>query len=284
MIAENAERLIYSKDSVYNLITVYEEGPVRTLRLGEGSDARKQSSIDIKNLNRHLLEYTRLAFASLLLNEKPRRVLIIGLGGGVIPREMHGYFPEALIDVVEIDLEVVNVARRFFFFQPDERVRVHVSDGRVFVRRQAARKPRPAYDLIILDAFNNEYIPFHMATQEFLQEVAAILHPKGVVAANAFRRNELFDAQVQTFRVVYGRSYVFFGRQATNAMLVSSGPDVPDLELDLGIKRANLLQTRHDFSFNLNTVARQLKPRFRPKRSAQILTDNQKPVNDLRQC
>ena len=284
MTAENAERLIYSKDSVYNLITVYEEGLARTLRLGEGSAARKQSSIDVKNLNRHLLEYTRLAFASLLLNENPRRVLITGLGGGVIPREMHGHFPEALIDVVEIDLEVVNVARRFFFFQPDERLRVHVSDGRVFVRRQAARKPQPAYDLIILDAFNNEYIPFHMATQEFLQEVAAILHPKGVVAANAFRRNQLFDAQVKTFRAVYGRCYAFFGRQVSNAMLVSPGPDVSDLELDLGIERANLLQTRHEFSFNMKTVARQLKPRFRPKRNAQVLTDNQKSVNDLRLC
>lgn len=278
---ENAERLIYSKDSPYNRILVYEEGFVRTLRLGTGSSARKQSSIDVKDLKRLLLEYTRLAFAGLLLNKNPRKLLIIGLGGGVIPREMHGYFPEAEIDVAEIDLEVVEVAKRFFFFQPDERLRVYVSDGRVFIRRQAARKPRPAYDMVILDAFNKEYIPSHMATREFLQQVAAILHPKGVVVANVFRRNQLFDPQLQTFLAVYGRCYVFFGRYATNAMLVSPGPDLSDLELDVALERADLLQRRYEFSFNLNTVARQLQPRFRPKPGAQILTDDHTPVNVL---
>jgi spermidine synthase len=272
--------LIYSKDSLYNRILVYEEGSVRTLRLGEPS-ARKQSSIDLKYLNRHVLEYTQLTFAGLLLNKNPQKVLIIGLGGGVIPREMHGYFPEAEIDVAEIDLEVLEVAKRFFFFQPDERLRVYISDGRVFVCRQAARKPRPAYDMVILDAFNNDYIPLHMATQEFLQEMAAILDPKGVVVANVFRKNPLFDAQFQAFQAVYGRCYVFFGRHVTNAILVSPGPDVFDLEPDMALECANLLQRRHDFSFSMNTVARQFKPRFQPKRSAQALTDDHTPVSGL---
>lgn len=168
MMAENAERLIYKKDSHYNRILVYEGGFVRTLRLAVGSSARKQSSIDVKDLSRHLLEYTRLVFAGLLLNENPRKVLIIGLGGGVIPREMHGYFPDAQIDVVEIDSEVVEVAKKLFFFQPDERLRVTVSDGRVFVCEQAATRPRPAYDTIVLDAFNEQHIPSHMTTREFL--------------------------------------------------------------------------------------------------------------------
>lgn len=282
MMSENVERVIYSKDSLYNRILVYEEGLVRTLRLGMGSSTRKQSSIHVKDLNRHLLEYTQLVFAGLLLNKNPRRVLIIGLGGGVIPREMHGYFPEAEIDVVEIDLEVVKVAEKFFFFQPDERLRVYISDGRTFVRRQAATKPSPGYDLIILDAFNNEYVPFHMATREFLEQAAAILHPKGVIVANVFRKNQLFDAQLQTFRAVYGRCYVFPGRHVTNAILVSPGPDVSDLGFDMALERANVLQKRHEFSFNLDTVARQFKPGCRPKRSTQVLTDHHTPVNVLR--
>jgi spermidine synthase len=283
MIAKNAEMLIYSKDSLYNRILVYEEGFVRTLRFGVSPSARKQSSIDVRDLNKHLLEYTQLAFAGLLLNKNPRKVLIIGLGGGVLPREMHGYFPKAEIDVVEIDLEVVEVAEKFFFFKPDERLRIHVSDGRMFVGRQAAKKPRPAYDMVILDAFNKEYIPFHMATREFLQQVATILHPKSVVLANVFRKNQLFDAQLQTFRAVFGRFYVFFGRHITNAILMSPGPGVSDLKPDVAIESANLLQRRHEFSFNLNTIAQQFVPQFQPKRNAQVLTDDHPPVNALRQ-
>ena len=278
MIAEDPEMLIYSKDSLYNRILVYEEGFVRTLRLGADPGARKQSSIDVKDLTRHLLEYTQLTFAGLLLNKNPRRVLIIGLGGGVIPREMHRYFPEAEIDVAEIDSEVVEVAKRFFFFRPDERLRVYVSDGRVFVRRQATRKPVPAYDMVILDAFNNEYIPFHMATREFLQEVTAILHPKGVVVANVFRKNQIFNAQLQTFLAVYGRCHVFLGSDVMNVIVVSPGPDVSDLEPDAALECANLLQRRHEFSFCLNTVAGQFKPRFRPEPSAKVLTDEHTPV------
>ena len=278
MIAEDPEMLIYSKDSLYNRILVYEEGFVRTLRLGAGPGARKQSSIDVKDLTRHLLEYTQLTFAGLLLNKNPRRVLIIGLGGGVIPREMHRYFPEAEIDVAEIDSEVVEVAKRFFFFRPDERLRVYISDGRVFVRRQATRKPAPAYDMVILDAFSNEYVPFHMATREFLQEVTAILHPKGVVVANVFRKNQIFNAQLQTFLAVYGRCYVFFGSHVMNVIVVSPGPDVSDLEPDAALDCANLLQRRHEFSFCLNTVAGQFKPRFRPELSAKVLTDEHTPV------
>ena len=280
IIAKDVERLLYSKDSRYNRILVYQEGFIRTLRLGVDTTARKQSSIDLKNLNRHLLEYTRLAFAGMLLNNNPQKVLIIGLGGGVIPRAIHGYLPEAEIDVVEIDRDVVEVAKKYFFFRPDERLRVYVSDGRVFVGRQADKKPRPAYDLVFLDAFNNEYIPFHMATREFLQQVAAILHPEGVVVANVFRKNLLFDSHLQTFRTVYDRCYVFFGKQVTNTILLSPGPDVPDLKPDAALACANLLQRRHEFSFNMNTIARQFKPQFRPKRSARVLSDNNKPFNE----
>jgi spermidine synthase len=273
--------LIYSKNSRYNRILVYEEGSVRTLRLGEGAHARKQSSIDTKDLGRHLLEYTQLTFAGLLLRGNPRKVLIIGLGGGVIPREMHGYFPEARIDVVEIDVEVVEAAKEFFLFRPDERLRVYVSDGRDFVCRQAVKRPRPAYDMVILDAFDNEYIPAHMATREFLQQAAAILDPKGVVVANAFTRNRLFHDQFQTFRAVYGRCYVFFGEHVTNAILVSPGLEVPDLELEGAIERAHLLQRERGFGFDLCNLARQFEPRFRPKRSARVLTDPQEPVNTV---
>ena len=281
MMAEHAERLIYRKDSRYNRILVHEEGFVRTLRLGLGASARKQSSIDIKDLRRHLLEYTQLVFASLLLNEKPQKVLIIGLGGGVIPREIHGCFPDAQIDVVEIDSEVVEVAKKLFFFQPDERLRVTVSDGRVFVCEQAATRPRPAYDTIVLDAFNDQHIPSHMTTREFLDQVAAILQPNGVVVANLFRRNWLFSAQCQTFLAVYGRCYVFFGRHATNAILLCPGPEVPDLKREAAIERAALLQRKHGFSFNLKTVAQGFESRFQPKRSAPVLTDFNAQVNQL---
>lgn len=274
MIGRIKERLIYCRDSHYNRVLVYEEGFIRTLRLGDNSRDRKQSVIDVRDLNTHQLEYTQLAFAGLLLNRAPAKVLVIGLGGGVIPRDMHDYFPEAEIDVVEIDPEIVKVAELFFFFKPDERLRVYVADGREFVQQQASREPRPAYDMVILDSFNSEYIPFHMATREFLEQVADILHPRGVVVANVLRSSRLFDAELRTFEAVYGRYYVFQGRHVSNAILLSPGPDIPDLEYIAAQETADLLQQKHGFTFDLNAVTRQFKPRFRTSHKAKILTDD----------
>jgi len=274
MIGGIKERLIYCKDSHYNRVLVYEEGFIRTLRLGDNSRDRKQSVIDIRDLGTHQLEYTQLAFAGLLLNRAPAKVLVIGLGGGVIPRDMHSYFSGAEIDVVEIDPEIVKVAELFFFFKPDKRMRVHVADGREFVQQQASKEPRPAYEMIILDSFNSEYIPFHMATREFLEQLADILHPRGVVVANVLRSSRLFDAELRTFQAVYGRYYVFPGRHVSNAILLSPGPDAPDLEYITAQETADLLQQKHGFNFDLNAVTRQFKPQFRASRKAKILTDD----------
>ena len=274
---KKTQKLIYNKESLYHQVLVYEEDHVRTLRLGKSLDAGKQSQIDVWDLDRHLFEYTRLAFAGLLLNPNPRKVLIIGLGGGVIPREMRGHFPDTEIDVVEIDPEVVKVAKKFFFFKTDDKLRVLISDGREFVQRQSKMKSCPIYDLIILDAYNSEHIPIHMATMEFLQRVAAILHSEGVVVANVLSDHRLFDSECRTFWEVYGRCYVFMGRYVKNAILVSPGPRVDDLNPEMAQERANLLQRRHDFSFNMNDVVRRFRPRFRPKLRAQILTDEKLP-------
>ena len=273
---------LYSADSRYQRILVYEDGPIRALRFGASRDALNQSKIDTRDLGRHLLEYTRLAFAGLLVNENPRRVLVIGLGGGVIPRQMRRCFPDAQIDVVEIDPEVVRVAREFFFFRTDKRMRVHVSDGRVFVRRQMRRDPPASYDMIILDAFNNEYIPFHLTTREFLQQVSAVLHPKGVVVANVFRGNQLFDAELETFRHVFGRCHVFVAWRAGNAILVAPGGQVAALEPRAAAARAGRLQERHGFTFSMPAVAAQFRPRLRPEQGAPILTDDKAPANLLR--
>lgn len=271
------ERLIYSKESPYHRVLVYQKGSIRTLRLGEGANAGKQSSIDLKDLKKHLLEYTKLSFAGLFFVRHPKRILIIGLGGGVIPRQFHDYLPDAVIDIVDTDPDVFQAARKFFFFEPDNRMRVHLSDGRLFVLQDPERSPGQFYDLIVLDAFQSDNIPLHMTSREFFQQLRAILHSGGVVVANMLLDPPIFHSQLKTFRAVFGRSYVFMGRFARNAILISPGPDVPDLTSGEAVERAARLQKEYGFDFDLISVARQFRPRFRPNRGAKILTDENLP-------
>jgi spermidine synthase len=133
--------------------------------------------------------------------QPPKRVLIVGEGGGTLPVAIQGLLPNAKIDVVEIDVAVDRVAKRFFNYKPNANTKITIQDGRVFIKR--ARKA-PPYDLIMLDAFAEDYIPEHMLTQEFLREVDAILAPGGVLAANTWSSSDLYDHESATYTSVFG--------------------------------------------------------------------------------
>ncbi len=275
-------KLVHQKNSLYHRIMVYRRGSIRTLRFGKQPDVQMQSQIDVKSLRKHMLEYSTMTFCSLLYNAEPKKVLVLGLGGGVIPREMRHYFPEVEIDVVEIDPEIQIIAKQFFKFREDNKLKVHIADGRMFIKKQLRLDPAPKYDIVILDAFNSDYIPFHLMTKEFLEEIQGVLADDGVVVANVFYNNYLFDAELATFLAVFERCQVFWGDESTNAMLVSPGPAGPMLSRKEAVGRAKLVRRKHRLAFSLPKVAMRLRPDTRPDPHAKVLTDDRAPVNWLR--
>jgi len=281
--ARGLGRLIYKKNSLYHRIFVYQRGPVVTLQFGKRPAVQMQSQVNLSNLRQHMLEYTTLAFCGLLYAPQPERMLVLGLGGGVIPREMHHYFPGLEIDVVEIDPEIPLIAERFFGFREDDKLRVHIADGRMFIKKQLRRDPVPKYDLVILDAFNSDYIPFHLMTKEFLEEVKGVLADDGVVVANVFASNRLFDAEYKTFLEAFGRCQAFLGRTSTNAMLVSPGAGGSVFTTrEEALERAKMLQEKYEFAFDMMAVAGRLRIDRQPDKRAEVLTDDRAPVNYLR--
>ena len=280
--ARGLGRLIHQKDSLYHRIFVYRLDSVVTLQFSKRPAVQMQSRVNLNNLRLHMLEYTAMTFCGLLYKPEPQKALLLGLGGGVIPREMQYYLPALDIDVVEIDPEIPLIAGRFFGFRENDKLKVHIADGRMFIRQQLRRDPVPKYDIIILDAFNSDYIPFHLMTKEFLEQVKGVLAEDGVVIANVFYNNRLFDAELKTFLAVFGRCQTFFGLHSANAMLAATGPTVPMLTVEEAIARAKMLQSRQRFAFDMPTVAGQLRPDIRPNPRAKVLTDDQAPVNWLR--
>jgi spermidine synthase len=246
--------VIYKEDSLYQRIFVYKYDSIVTLRFGRQPATQVQSQVNLNNFR---------------------------LGGGVIPREMHYYFPSAEIDVAEIDPKILQVARKYFGFIEDDKLRVHIDDGRVFIKQQLRKGITKKYDIVILDAFNGDYIPFHLMTKEFLEEVKGVLSDDGVVVANVFSNNRLFDAELKTFLAVFGRCQVFYGVGSTNAMLVSPGPKGRILSIEEAVNQADILQREVGFFFDMPMVAGRLRPIIRPDPSAKILTDDRAPVNRL---
>lgn len=198
-----ANELYYAK-SLYRNIVVYEDEGLRCMKFGRMVMGR-QSCIQLSDHGHLVFNYTKMMMGALYLNPHPKRVLIVGLGGGTLPSALHKLLPGTQIDVVEIDAAVADVAQRFFYFSPSEQVRVTEEDGRVFVKR--ALKKKEKYDLVMLDAFDHEYIPEHMLTREFLQEVRGLLTDNGVLAANTFSSSRLHDHESATYYSVFGDFY-----------------------------------------------------------------------------
>ena len=79
--------------------------------------------------------------------------------------------------------------------------------------------------------------------------------------------------------LAFGRCYVFMGKSANNAILLSPGPELPDLTPEIAVEQAALLQERHLFTFSMKAIARQFRPRFRPSPWSRILTDERLGVS-----
>jgi spermidine synthase len=205
VLACAAETVLYEKASPYNTIVVTEDSNgLRTLlfeRRGTRQSVVKPGDPD------HLeLSYARVAMVGLALCEGPRRILVVGLGGGTLPTFLRRHYPNAAIDVAEIDPDVVDVAKKFFGFREDERMRAHVGDGRAFIENVL----QPQYDIIFLDAFGAESVPAHLTTQEFLQAVRRALVPGGVVVGNIWRpsSNPLHDSMVRTYQEAFDELFI----------------------------------------------------------------------------
>ncbi len=211
--------VIHEERSVYRDITVEQNGDRRCLLFNVHRGDRNQTCVDVDDRDLLVFSYTKMSFAGLLLQPDPQRILVAGLGGGTIPLAMSDRFPNASIDIVEIDQAVVNVAREFFFFEETENMRVFVDDARLFIKRAgiAGRE----YDYIVLDAFSGDYIPEHMLTREFLEEVKQVMAPDGVLVANTFSTSRLYDHESVTYQRAFNEFFNFKLPASGNRIIIT---------------------------------------------------------------
>ena len=114
-----------------------------------------------------------------LLGRPLERVAILGNAAGTTARALGVYYPAAEIDGVELDPAVSRVGMRYFGMGENPRLTVHDADARPFLRSTDTR-----YDLIVVDAYRQPYVPFYLATREFFRLVRDHLTPGGIVALN----------------------------------------------------------------------------------------------------
>lgn len=272
-----AQQLLHQERSLYRNIFVTQDGDERCMLFRWPRPLGRESCRMLHNPEKLIFDYTQMMLAGLYLDPSPKRILIIGEGGGTIPTALQEMFPATQIDLVELDKAIDGVARTYFDFKPGPNMHVFIEDGRVYVKRAAAQKPN--YDMVMLDAFDADYIPEHMLTREFLEEVRADMAPHGVIVANTFSDSALYDHESATYATVFG-SY-FNLKLANRIILGRAGGLAPD---DLANARKNAA-TLEPMLSKRGTGSDFLLPLLSTKvdwdTNSRILTDQYSPSNLL---
>lgn len=228
-MAPTAGELEHEEVSAFSRIRVRRNGEVRSLTFvrDDGREA-VQSRINLNAPDALVSPYAHRMFASYLYQPQPRRVLIVGLGGGAMVRFLAHHEPQLQIDAVEIDPVVVRLADQFFGVRSGGNVRIHTADAVKFVETTTER-----YDLILMDAFlrpsgdtDATGVPTRLKTQAFLGRLRAALAPGGVVAFNLNEHEQMAD-DVAAIAGAFGRVALYRCPPADNKVAIAAASAMP---------------------------------------------------------
>lgn len=276
--AQDSRDLVESRESVYNNIYVYRQGPYYSMTFGYNRTIYTESiynSLDDRDLP---VDYTRDMTASLMYAKNINSILEIGFGGGRTSWYLHRFLPQVPVISAELDPAVVELSKKYFGIKDEPNFKVVNKDGRIFLNESKDR-----YDIILIDAYRGPFVPFHLLTKEFYQIVKAHLADGGVVAQNVEPSTMLFDSAVKTIHAVFPQVdfYVAGGNVVTIAY---DGPPraTSDLEqtarerdsaYNLRYSLDEMLAQRRQIPIDGGTVI---------AANAKVLTDDFAPVEALK--
>lgn len=167
-----ADGIRHMSETHFGQLKVFDQGGARTLLVNGTIQTQTIANTNIP-ITAYASVMTELAYRA---RPDGRRALLVGLGGGVLPPLFASFGVHT--QSVEIDPEIVAVARDFFAFDP-RRHPVAIEDGRHFL---AATDE--TYDYLLLDAFAGEVVPTHLVTAEMVALMDQRLAPRGIVVLN----------------------------------------------------------------------------------------------------
>ena len=201
-------------DTDYNRIWIYEgedyytKEPVRNLKI----NSNNSSSMFLEDQKKNELVYPYTKFYRLAEHFYPnlKSGLMIGGAAYSYPKDFLTNFPEATLDVVEIDPALTEIAKKYFNLEENDKLTVYHEDGRTFLNNSEKK-----YDVIFGDAFSGGYsIPYHLTTIEAVQKIHDNLTKNGVALINIISSIEgdygkFFRAEYYTYKEMFPQVYAF---------------------------------------------------------------------------
>ncbi len=275
-------KTLMQKDTFYHRIRIEEDDEARYMYF----DRTLQSAMTLKDPTALRLIYSRYTSLGFTFRADAKKMLLIGLGGGSIPKKLNKEFPNMEIDAVELDPEVIKLAKDHFNVKESKQLRLHAQDGRLFLTRTQNQ-----YDIIMLDAYFTDAMPFHLATKQFFELAQKKLTPNGIVVANLISAvtgpsGKIARAFARTVRQVYPQTYIFAARRPDNMSLetiqnviIIATRDKQRVDIKEIVKRASALD-KGLFPDPVQDIAVAYFDRQLPE-DVPILTDDYAPTDNL---
>ena len=183
-------RKVHRSVDAESSVDVSEINGVRNLHIG---NATVQSAMQIRAPFELELRYTRAMMCYLLFNAEADDVLVLGLGGGSVPKYIHYHLPKVTVRAVEIDPRVIRIARSHFEVPEDDaRFSIIEGDGALYLREHPATT-----SVLMLDAYGSDGIPSELCTQEFFDSCSEALKDDGICLFNLWGSDRKFDVHLQ---------------------------------------------------------------------------------------
>jgi spermidine synthase len=268
--------VVHETQTPYQELQVVDLGDTRTLYLG----GQPHSAMDRSDPNRHVFEYTRYFHLPFLFADDPDeidRVLFVGGGGFTGPKRFANDY-DVTVDVAEIDPDVISAAEEYFGVRESDRLNVYNQGGRQFLR-----KTDRTYDLIVLDAYQKDKVPFELTTREFVALASDRLDDDGMLFANVISAasgpaSEFYRAQYATIDRVFPQTYSF----PTGGAGVVQNIEIVATKSDARISETRLRERndRRDIGIDLSDA---IDDYADPPRTddVPVLRDDRAPVDSL---
>lgn len=223
-----------------------------SLSLQFAGSAAVQSSMSLLHPYALDFEYTRLMMGFLLFNSAPQRMLMIGLGGGSLPKFCYRYLPQTLIDVVEIDPGVIALRDEFQVPADDARFRVIEADGKDYLQHEECEP----VDVLLVDAYDGKGMPVSLCEQTFFEGCEAALSNDGILVVNLHLESESYPVCLAHLREVFGTSlFEVIDDDMTNSIVFAcKGDRFDETDLRLALRKPDALS---------KDAWRQLQPTFK---------------------
>jgi len=264
-------RLLETRESKYNSIFIYQTGDLIAMTFGHNKRIFTESLYNPKDDRDLPVVYTRFMTTPVAYVKDLSDILEIGFGAGRTSWYLHKYLPATRVTSVELDPDVVALAKKYFGIRDEPDFQVVVDDGRLFLNSIRL------YDAILIDAYRGPFVPFHLLTKEFYETVRDHLKPGGVVAQNVEPTTMLFDAAVVTMKAVF-QNLDLYDAEGNTVIVAYNGP--PRSESGL-ITSAKEKQSRFGFKYPLPDLISQRRT-LTQEPKAQVLTDDFAPVESLK--